>query len=108
MIFNFVWLAFFLSANLLGLKADAGVAVAQPRPPDTATNAQIMLLVLNTAGLTLIPTSVIAIRQTKAVMQGLVGFNAATIFLRTLVATGCGQLSALACAFFPGHGTWVM
>ena len=30
-----------------------------------------------------------------AVKQGLVGFNAADIFLPTLVATGCGLLSAL-------------
>ena len=54
-----------------------------------------MFLVLNTAGLTLIPTSVIAIRQTMAVKQGLVGFNAADIFLPTLIVTACGLLSAL-------------
>ncbi|MBP6780925.1 MAG: spore maturation protein [Ottowia sp.] len=92
-----------ISANLLGLDNAAtplGLKAMQELQslntrPGTATNAQIMFLVLNTAGLTLIPTSVIAIRQTMAVKQGLVGFNAADIFLPTLVATGCGLLSAL-------------
>ena len=82
------------AATPLGLKAMQELQTLNDRP-DTATNAQIMFLVLNTAGLTLIPTSVIAIRQTMAVKQGLVGFNAADIFLPTLVATGCGLLSAL-------------
>ena len=47
----------------------------------------IMFLVLNTAGITLIPTSVIAIRQSLAAEQGLVGFNGADIFLPTLIGT---------------------
>ena len=82
------------AATPLGLKAMQELQSLNPKP-DTATNAQIMFLVLNTAGLTLIPTSVIAIRQTLAVKQGLVGFNAADIFLPTLVATACSLLSAL-------------
>jgi spore maturation protein SpmA len=59
----------------------------------------IMFLVLNTAGITLIPTSVIAIRQSMAVKQGLVGFNAADIFLPTLLGTFisfCAGLVAVA------------
>ena len=82
------------AATPLGLKAMQELQSLNPRP-DTATDAQIMFLVLNTAGLTLIPTSVIAIRQALAIKQGLVGFNAADIFLPTLVATGCGLLAAL-------------
>ena len=82
------------AATPLGLKAMQELQTLNDRP-DAATNAQIMFLVLNTAGLTLIPTSVIAIRQTMAVKQGLVGFNAADIFLPTLVATACSLLSAL-------------
>ena len=82
------------AATPLGLKAMQELQTLNDRP-DTATNAQIMFLVLNTAGLTLIPTSVIAIRQTLAVKQGLIGFNAADIFLPTLVATACSLLSAL-------------
>ena len=92
-----------ISANLLGLDNAAtplGLKAMQElqslnRQPDTATNAQIMFLVLNTAGLTLIPTSVIAIRQTIAVKQGLVGFNAADIFLPTLIVTAITLAFAL-------------
>ena len=82
------------AATPLGLKAMQELQSLNPKP-DTATNAQIMFLALNTAGLTLIPTSVIAIRQTLAAKQGLVGFNAADIFLPTLIATACSLLSAL-------------
>lgn len=92
-----------ISANLLGLDNAAtplGLKAMQElqslnRRPDTATDAQIMFLVLNTAGLTLIPTSVIAIRQTLAVKQGLTGFNAADIFLPTLLVTAITLVCAL-------------
>lgn len=62
---------------------------------DTASDAQIMFLVLNTAGITLIPSSVIALRQTMALEQGLKNFNAADIFLPTLIATFISFLSGL-------------
>ncbi|MEH3085493.1 MAG: hypothetical protein PGN26_02930 [Xylophilus ampelinus] len=93
-----------LSANLLGLdnaatplglKAMQELQSLNPRPA-VATDAQIMFIVLNTAGLTLIPTSVIAIRQAVALRQGIVGFNAADIFLPTLLATLCSCLAGLA------------
>ncbi len=92
-----------ISANLLGLDNAAtplGLTAMQELQalnpePETATNAQIMFLVLNTAGLTLIPTSVIAIRQTLAVQQGVRGFNAADIFLPTLVVTAITLIVAL-------------
>ncbi|SOY89921.1 nucleoside recognition domain-containing protein [Cupriavidus taiwanensis] len=92
-----------VSANLLGLDNAAtplGLNAMRElqtlnRRPDVATDAQIMFIVLNSAGLTLIPTSVIAIRQTIAVKQGLVGFNAADIFLPTLLATGGSCLAGL-------------
>ncbi|MBH1965918.1 MAG: spore maturation protein [Comamonadaceae bacterium] len=82
------------AATPLGLKAMQELQSLNPKP-DTATNAQIMFLVLNTAGLTLIPTAVIAVRQTMAIKQGLTNFNAADIFLPTMLATGCSFLSAL-------------
>ena len=82
------------AATPLGLKAMQELQTLNDRP-DTATNAQIMFLVLNTAGLTLIPTSVIAIRQTLAVKQGLIGFNAADIFLPTLLVTAITLVCAL-------------
>lgn len=74
------------AATPLGLKAMRELQEINPKP-DTASNPMIMFLVLNTAGITLIPTSVIAIRQSLAIKQGLVGFNAADIFLPTLLGT---------------------
>lgn len=74
------------AATPLGLKAMRELQEINPRP-DTASNPMIMFLVLNTAGITLIPTSVIAIRQSLALQQGLVNFNAADIFLPTLLGT---------------------
>jgi spore maturation protein SpmB len=51
---------------------------------------------MNTAGLTLIPTSVIAIRQSVALKQGLgAGFNAADIFLPTLLVTFISLLAGV-------------
>ncbi len=83
------------SANMLGLDNAAtppglkAMRELQEINPvkDVASNPMIMFLVLNTAGITLIPTSVIAIRQALAAEQGLVGFNGADIFLPTLIGT---------------------
>lgn len=74
------------AATPLGLKAMEELQELNPKK-DTATDAQIMFLVLNTAGVTIIPVSVIAIRQTVAMEQGLTNFNAADIFLPTLIVT---------------------
>lgn len=74
------------AATPLGLKAMEDLQSLNPQK-DTASNAQIMFLVLNTAGITLIPTSVIAMRQTIAMEQHIQNFNAADIFLPTLIAT---------------------
>jgi len=74
------------AATPLGLKAMGELQELNPEK-DTASNPMIMFMVLNTAGITLIPTSVIAIRASLAVKQGLTGFNAADIFLPTLLAT---------------------
>jgi spore maturation protein SpmA len=74
------------AATPLGLKAMRELQELNPQK-DTASNPMIMFLVLNTAGITLIPTSVIAIRQSLAIKQGLAGFNAADIFLPMLLAT---------------------
>ena len=55
-----------------------------------------MFVVMNTAGLTLIPTSVIAIRQSVALKQGLgANFNAADIFLPTLIVTFISLLAGV-------------
>lgn len=82
------------AATPLGLTAMKELQEINPEK-DTASNSQIMFLVLNTAGITLIPTSVIAIRQAMAVQQHVVGFNAADIFLPTLIATFIAFLSGI-------------
>jgi len=82
------------AATPLGLKAMNELQELNPQK-DTASDAQIMFLVLNTAGLTLIPTSVIAIRQTIAVQQHIANFNAADIFLPTLIATFIAFISGM-------------
>ena len=82
------------AATPLGLKAMNELQELNP-VKDTATDAQIMFLVLNTAGITLIPTSVIAIRQTIALEQHIPNFNAADIFLPTLIATFIAFLSGM-------------
>lgn len=87
------------AATPLGLKAMEELQTINP-VKDTASNAQIMFLVLNTAGITLIPTSVIAIRQSMAMEQGLVGFNPADIFLPTLVGTFISFVAGLIAVSF--------
>lgn len=82
------------AATPLGLKAMKDLQELNTQK-DTASNAMIMFLVLNTAGITLIPTSVMAIRQTMAIEQGLVGFNAADIFLPTLIGTFISFISGM-------------
>ena len=74
------------AATPLGLKAMRELQEINPQK-DVASDPMIMFLVLNTAGITLIPTSVIAMRQSIAVEQGLTGFNPADIFLPTLIGT---------------------
>jgi len=82
------------AATPLGLKAMNELQELNPEK-STATDAQIMFLVLNTAGITLIPTSVIAMRQTIALEQHVANFNAADIFLPTLIATFIAFLSGM-------------
>ena len=85
------------AATPLGLKAMQELQTINPKK-DTASDAQIMFLVLNTAGLTIIPTSVIAMRQSIAIAQGVTHFNAADIFLPTLIVTFISFLSGMIAA----------
>ncbi len=82
------------AATPLGLKAMGELQELNPEK-ETASDAQVMFLVLNTAGITLIPTSVIAIRQTIALEQHVQNFNAADIFLPTLIATFIAFISGM-------------
>lgn len=76
------------AATPMGLKAMKELQDLNPEK-DVASNAQIMLLVLNTSGLTLIPTSVMAIRA----QQG--ADNPADVFLPILLATFFSTLGGL-------------
>lgn len=85
------------SANMLGLDNAAtpvGLKAMQELQDlndkkDTATNAQIMFLVLNTAGITLIPTSVIALRMASGAA------NPTDIFIPALIGTFISFLSGM-------------
>ncbi|QEA12883.1 nucleoside recognition domain-containing protein [Comamonas flocculans] len=84
------------AATPLGLTAMKELQTLNREAEGTASNAQIMFVVMNTAGLTLIPTSVIAIRQSVALQQGITsGFNAADIFLPTLIVTFIALLAGV-------------
>jgi len=87
------------AATPLGLQAMKDLQEINPKK-DTASDAQLMFLVLNTAGVTIIPTSVIALRQSMALEQGLANFNGADIFIPTLMVTFFGFLVAFLCVAY--------
>lgn len=76
------------AATPLGLKAMKQLQEINPEP-EVATNAQIMFLVLNTAGITIIPTSVIAIRLSLGAA------NPADIFIPSLIGTLISFMSGM-------------
>lgn len=76
------------AATPVGLKAMASLQELNPKK-DEATDAQIMFLVLQTAGLTLIPLTVMAQRAVLGAT------NPADIFIPTLIATFAGTFVAL-------------
>ena len=76
------------AATPIGLKAMASLQTLNPTK-DEATDAQLMFLVLNTAGMTLIPVSVMAQRAILGAK------DPSDIFVPTLIATFAGTLVAL-------------
>jgi len=68
------------SATPIGLKAMEELQSVNPKK-DTASDAQIMFLVLNTSGMTLIPVSILALRATAG------SVNPTDIFIPILIAT---------------------
>ncbi|MCU0474019.1 MAG: spore maturation protein [Bacteroidales bacterium] len=86
-----------LAANMLGLDNAAtpvglkAMKEMQESNPDkeTASNAQIMFLVLNAAGLTIIPVSVIVYRMQLGAV------NPADIFIPILISTFCALMTGL-------------
>ena len=76
------------AATPVGLKAMKEMQEANPEK-ETASNAQIMFLVLNAAGLTIIPVSVIVYR----IQLG--AANPADIFIPILISTFCALMTGL-------------
>jgi len=76
------------AATPLGLKAMKEMQSLNPTP-DTASNAQIMFLVLNTSGLSIIPLTVILDRSVMGATYP------TDIFLPVLLATSCSTLVGL-------------
>lgn len=68
------------SATPIGLKAMKELQSVNPTK-DTASNAQIMFLVLNTSGMTLIPVSILALRAAGG------SANPTDVFIPILIAT---------------------
>ena len=76
------------AATPMGLKTMEGLQEINPNKK-TASNAQIMFLVLNTSGLTLIPVSIMAYRASNGAA------NPADIFIPILLATYFSTLAGL-------------
>src|SRR5690554_6486735 len=85
------------SANMLGLDNAAtpiGLKAMQSlqdinQKKDTASNAQIMFLALNTSGLTIIPVSVLALRAASGAA------NPTDVFIPLLIATAISTITAI-------------
>lgn len=76
------------AATPLGLKAMEGLQQLNPRK-DTASNAMIMFLVLNTSGLTLIPVGVMVYRAQMGAAQP------TDVFIPILIATTVATLAGM-------------
>jgi spore maturation protein SpmA len=86
-----------LSANILGLdnaatplgiKAMKDLQTLNPNP-DTASNAQILFLVLNTSAVTLFPVTILLYRAQLGAA------DPAAVFIPILIATSCSTLAGL-------------
>jgi spore maturation protein SpmA len=78
------------AATPMGLKAMQELQELNPNK-DTASNAQITFLVLNTSGLSIIPLTAIADRATPEVGS----LDPTSIFIPTLIATFCSTIVGL-------------
>jgi len=78
------------AATPMGLRAMQDLQRLNPQP-DTATNAQILFLVLNTSSVTLIPVTIFLFRA----QQG--AADPTAVFLPILMATSASSLAGLLC-----------
>ncbi|MDD2255943.1 MAG: nucleoside recognition domain-containing protein [Bacteroidales bacterium] len=97
------------AATPMGLKAMQSLQEINPHK-ETASNAQIMFLALNTSGLTIIPVSILAQRAILGAA------NPTDIFLPILIATYVSTITAILFVglkqrlnlFKPGFLTWML
>jgi spore maturation protein SpmA len=82
------------AATPLGLKAMNSLQELNP-DKETASNAQIMFLALNTSGLTIIPISILAMRATVHGPKGELAANPTDVFIPLLMTTAVAMLSAI-------------
>jgi spore maturation protein SpmA len=76
------------AATPLGLKAMQDLQELNPRP-DTASNAQILFLVLNTSSVTLFPITVLLYRAQMGAA------DPASVFIPILLATSCSTIAGI-------------
>ena len=82
------------AATPMGLKAMQSLQPLNPKK-DTASDAQIMFLALNTSGLTIIPVSVLAMRATVTGPMGEHAASPTDVFIPILIATTISTLTAI-------------
>lgn len=82
------------AATPMGLKAMQSLQDLNPKK-DTASNAQIMFLALNTSGLTILPISVLALRATVVGPNGESSLNPTDVFIPILIATAVSTMTAI-------------
>jgi len=81
------------AATPFGLKAMECLQEDNPTP-DTATEAMVTFLILNTGGVTVVPTTVIALRLMHH------SANPSEIILTSILATFCSNISGLVYDYF--------
>ncbi|HEY6159569.1 MAG TPA: nucleoside recognition domain-containing protein [Bacteroidia bacterium] len=82
------------AATPLGLKAMESMQEINPEK-EKASNAQIMFLVMNTAGFTLIPVTIMALRAEWQAKQGL-PVDPTDVFVPILIASYCALVAGVA------------
>jgi spore maturation protein A len=89
------WLGLGNAATPLGLKAMEQLQELNPRP-DTATDSQVTFLAINTASITIVPTTIIAVRTAAGSAQPaeIVGTTILASFAATIVAILASRLLA--------------
>ena len=93
------WLGLGNAATPLGLKAMEELQELNP-DKETASNSQVLFLAINTASITLVPTTIIAVRIAAGSRAPL------EIIGTTIFASGCATVVAILASKFYGRLPW--